>query len=102
MFQGHLEFGEIKVDCYVLNDLRRVISQRGLVSILGGGRESGNLQAYLDRNPLIDNAFLSGAVVRFMVPGIPTEANGLEAKNMIEIMDKYGPFSQLDFDGAST
>ena len=74
--------------------MRRVISQRGLVSILGGGRDSGNLLAYIERNPLIPNDFMAGAAIRFMVPGLPTEANGLEAKNMIEIMDKPQFFKQ--------
>src|ERR1700676_1731700 len=51
LFQGRLRIGELELECHVLNDYRRVFTQREIVRILTGGRESGNLQRYLDSNP---------------------------------------------------
>ena len=41
------------MECHVLNDFRRVFTQREIVKAISGGRESGNLGRYLARNPLI-------------------------------------------------
>ncbi|MHB9154878.1 MAG: P63C domain-containing protein [Endomicrobiales bacterium] len=87
-FSGKLNLG-LEVDCYVLNDLRRVISQRGIVSILGGGRESGDLQRYLQNNPLIINDSVAGHAINFKIPGLPTAAMGYDATVLIEICSKY-------------
>jgi hypothetical protein len=89
MFQGTLDLGERTVNCYVLNDLRRVISQSGIVSILGGGRDSGNLQRYLQRNPLFSNGYTAGPTIAFVIPGNPTEAIGYDGTVLIEICSKY-------------
>lgn len=35
----------MEMECHVLNDLRRVFTQREIVRVLSGGRESGNLDA---------------------------------------------------------
>jgi len=89
MFRGELPIGETKVECHVLNDLKRVITQREVVRILSGGRDSGNLKAYLERNELIHSDNVLGQQIRFTVPGIPTPASGIEGTLLIEICDAY-------------
>ena len=69
----------LELDCYVLNDLRRVFTQRGMVLIITGGRESGDLTRYLDSNPLINRDIFAGRRIQFKIPGNPTTANGFEA-----------------------
>src|SRR5262249_18705833 len=67
LFPGKLNVG-VEVDCYVLNDLRRVISQRGMVKILSGGRESGGLQRYLNNLHSSFNTFSADQPIRFRIP----------------------------------
>ena len=47
--------------------------------VISGGRESGNLGAYLERNPLYKNQFNLGATIEFRVPGTQYLAIGYEA-----------------------
>jgi len=89
MFPGKLMIGNIEMECHVLNDFRRVFTQREIVRILSGGRESGNLQGYLDNNPLFSKDFRAGASFPFKIPGQPTVAHGWEATGLIEICEKY-------------
>src|SRR6266568_6004725 len=51
MFRGTVSLGPQEYECHVLSDGKRVFTQREIVRALSGGRESGNLQRYLDRNP---------------------------------------------------
>jgi hypothetical protein len=89
MFQGKLQIGDLELECHVLNDLRRVFTQREIVRIISGGRESGNLQQYLSANPLIPKSFHAGSSFPFRIPGQPTTATGWEATGLIEICEKY-------------
>jgi hypothetical protein len=62
------------LDCYVLDDGRRVLSGRGMVRALtagpeNGGRESGNLGPYLSRLPNGSALLASGAETEFTLPG---------------------------------
>lgn len=66
-----------------------MFTQREVVRVLSGGRESGALSRYLDRNPLYNNQFDAGPTVAFKVPGSPTIANGYEATLLIEICELY-------------
>jgi hypothetical protein len=59
------------------------------VRVIGGGRESGDLPAYLDRNSLIDARLVAGATFQFEIPGQPTIPTGYEATQLVEICDKY-------------
>ena len=55
MFRGNVKIGAMNVECHVLNDLRRrliLVASVKLLRVLSGGRESGNLARYLNRNPL--------------------------------------------------
>jgi hypothetical protein len=90
MFQGRLAIGEVELECHVLNDGRRVLSQREMVKALSPrGRASGGLRDYLDSNPLIDGDSVAVAATRFRIPGNPTPANGYEATILVDICEKY-------------
>lgn len=89
MFRGTLELGDIALECHVLDDFRRVLTQREVVRAISGGRESGNLGRYLARNPLTASIFRPGPVIHFTVPENRAAAIGYEATFLIEICDKY-------------
>src|SRR2546426_9252781 len=90
MFQGRLQIGEVELECHVLNDGRRVLSQREMVKALSPrGRASGGLRDYLASNPLIDGDSVAVAATRFRIPGNPTPANGYEATILVDICEKY-------------
>jgi hypothetical protein len=89
MFRGNLKIGDMDLECHVLNDERRVFTQREVVRVLSHGRESGNLARYLDRNPLYTNQFSAGPAIDFKIPGSPTIGNGYEATLLIEICELY-------------
>lgn len=89
MFRGTIKIGDMDLECHVLNDERRVFTQREVVRILSHGRESGNLSRYLERNPLYVNQFSAGPTIDFKIPGSPTIANGYEATLLIEICELY-------------
>lgn len=89
MFPGELEFGGVKLECHVLNTGQRVLTQREMVRVISGGRESGNLTRYLQRNPLTANSFDVGPDVHFRIPGQAQLAHGFEATKLIEICDLY-------------
>ena len=89
MFRGTVHIGDMEVEAHVLSDERRVFTQREVVRVLSGGRESGNLGRYLERNPLYVNQFSAGPTVDFKIPGSPTIANGYEATLLVEICELY-------------
>src|SRR5690242_6295527 len=89
MFRGTLKIGDMELECHVLNDERRVFTQREVVRVLSHGRESGNLARYLERNPLYSKQFSAGPGFDFKIPGSPTIANGYEATQLIEISELY-------------
>jgi hypothetical protein len=89
MFRGTIKIGDMDLECHVLSDERRVFTQREVVRVLSGGRESGNLTRYLDRNPLYTNQFSAGPTIDFKIPGSPTIGNGYEATLLIEICELY-------------
>jgi hypothetical protein len=89
LFRGPLQIGDVQIECHVLSDLRRVLTQAEVVKVLTGGTESGNLGRYLRRLPGYDAGVLSGRMIQFRVPGNPQVANGYEAELLIEICDLY-------------
>src|SRR5207249_2655518 len=89
MFRGELQLGPVILECHVLNDFRRVFTQREIVKALSGGRESGNLSRYLERNPLTQQKLDLGPEIPFHVPGSNITAIGREATTLIEICEKY-------------
>jgi P63C domain len=89
MFRGTLPMGDVEMECHVLNNGARVLTQREVVRVLTGGRESGNLQRYLDRNPLTARDFELGPTIRFSVPGTGMVSIGHEATSLIDVCDRY-------------
>lgn len=89
LLRGTLQLGELELECHVLSDGRRVLTQREVVRAISGGRESGNLGRYLERNPLTAKDFHVGPVIRFTIPGTNLTAIGYEATLLIEICDRY-------------
>jgi hypothetical protein len=87
-FRGKLEIGDIKLECHVLNDGRRVFTQGEMVRALTGGTDSSNLARYLRASPLTEKEF-SGGPIRFQIPGNPQLAVGSEATLLIEISEAY-------------
>lgn len=88
MFRGDLDMGSVSFECHVLNDGRRVLTQREVVRVLTRGRESGNLARYLDRLHLgeID---VSDRTIQFIVPPGAKPATGYEATLLVEICGMY-------------
>jgi hypothetical protein len=89
MFRGTLDIGDVTFECHVLSDGQRVLTQREVVRLLTGGRDSSNIQRYLERNPLVPADFLDGKIVGFRIPGTATIAHGYECTLLIEICDLY-------------
>lgn len=86
---GTLTISDVEFECYVLSDHRRVLKQREVVRLISGGRESGNLTRYLERNPLYKADMLTGRTVQFRVPGSPSLATGYDAELLVEICELY-------------
>jgi hypothetical protein len=89
MFRGKLTIGATEVEAHVLNDGRRVLTQREMVRLLSGGRTSGDLKDYLAANPLWDKEKSAAAPIPFKIPGNPTPANGYEGTLVVDICDSY-------------
>jgi hypothetical protein len=89
LLTGNLKIGDLELECHVLSDHRRVLTQREVVRVLSGGRESGNLQRYLERNPLTHGKYESLPTIHFALPGSRLVATGYEATLLVEICDQY-------------
>jgi hypothetical protein len=88
MYRGTLSLGGINMECHVLSDLRRVLTQIEVMRIMSGG-EDGNLQRYLDEEELFGEVINSGETIRFTVQGSGIAAFGYEATFLIEICETY-------------
>jgi hypothetical protein len=96
LLRGTLKMGDVDMECHVLSDHRRVLTQREVVRVITAGVDSGKLQGYLSRNPLIPEDFLLGKTVQFKVPGTQFLATGYDATLLIEICDKFLEARQLN------
>lgn len=47
IYTGVIKLDSVEIPCYVLNDEKRVLSQREVVKLITGGRDSGDLGKYL-------------------------------------------------------
>jgi hypothetical protein len=89
MFKGALDVGDLKLECHVLNDGRRVFTQREMVRMISGGRESGNLARYLESNPLTVGMLTAGPGIEFKDGIQPNPPIGFEATFLVDICSKY-------------
>jgi P63C domain len=86
MFSGTLHIGDVPLRCHVLNDGRRVLTQREVARAISGGRVSGS---YLQNIPGFDVASLPARVIHFTDPAGPQVNHGFEATLLIEICEAY-------------
>lgn len=80
LFDGLLE-------CYVLDDGRRVLSQRGIVQALNSGAKDGKLDRYLDRLPSRFASLQAGPEIEFQSP--TGAAKGREAQWLVDLLSAY-------------
>jgi hypothetical protein len=88
MYRGSLDVGPVRVEAHVLNDGRRVLTQREVVRLLSPQRDSGTLGRYLERHPLIAEEEIAQRTIHFAIPGAPN-AIGYEATLLIELCEGY-------------
>ncbi len=97
MFSGKLELGDVVLDCHVLNDLRRVLTQRKMISGLGmshgsagkqGGDRLGKFLAGKAISPFVSNDLQVriDSPMRFVTDDRQT-AFGYEATVLVDICE---------------
>lgn len=97
---GVIKLGDYEIPCYVLNTEERVLSQREVVRLLTGGRESGNLGQYLSARAVQGTlpAHLQGDwkdnVLIFRAGNIPV-VHGIRGGDVIDICKAYLDARQL-------
>lgn len=92
---GVLSFGGVEVDCYNLDNGRRVISQRAIVRVLTGtghkaGRDRGDLRQYVARIPheSAEKLVATRSEVEFVLPS-GTTSIGRDAEWLIDLCNAY-------------
>ncbi len=91
LFPGRFSIGDGKYLCYVLDNGKRVISQREVVRALTK-QSKGDLGRYLESQnlkPFISNRIVAGQTIQFSIPGNPVTAIGYEAPLLLDICDAY-------------
>ena len=70
MFRGTIKIGDMDLECHVLNDERRVFTQREVgARNESWARERKFVQDTFDRNPLYTNQFSAGPAIDFKDSG---------------------------------
>lgn len=90
-YAGSLELGNREVDCYVLDDDRRVISMRATVRAISGD-ENGKIADYIGIKALwkyLDAEEISKSIIEFNIPGTQFIAKGVTAETFLEICSSY-------------
>lgn len=80
------------IECYVLNDGRRMISRTGATSFLTDRKGGGNLESYTRVQALVDYMppNLTGEMVEFSLPGVVNKTvKGMEAETFVEVCRAY-------------
>jgi len=91
LFQGELKIGDVTFPAHVLDDGRRVISQREVVGLLTG-HVKGGIQRYLGASSIsrfVDPKRIAEKTVEFLIPGNQARALGYEGTLLVEICDAY-------------
>lgn len=76
------------LDCYVLDDERRVVSQRGVIRALTGGAEAGNIDRYLRRLPSRFADLATGPEIEISRPGGGV-AKARDAAWLVDLLRAY-------------
>lgn len=90
-YSGTLELGGRPVDCYVLDDERRVISMRATVKAIANDT-NGDLAKYVGVRALhqyISADEVSTKIIEFEIPGNPITAKGITAETFLDICSAY-------------
>jgi P63C domain len=91
VFPGKVSIGDGKYLCYVLDNHKRVISQREVVRALTD-QSKGDISRYLETQnlkPFISSKLIADQTIQFTIPGNPVTANGYEATLLLDICDGY-------------
>lgn len=90
-YTGFLDLGHRSVECYVLDDERRVISMRATVRAISGD-ENGKIMDYIGIKSLsnyLNADAISGSIVEFNIPGTHFIAKGITAETFLDICSAY-------------
>lgn len=90
-YTGSLDLGHRSVECYVLDDGRRVISMRATVKAISGD-ENGKIMDYIGVKSLshyLDAGEISENIVEFNIPGTKFIAKGITAETFLDICSAY-------------
>lgn len=87
LFPGILKIGDVDLEVHVLNDNRRVISQRAMLRALVPDSDFGKLQRYLLGIPGVTADKIPEPII-FKIPGNVT-AHGFEASFLIDVCEWY-------------
>jgi len=85
---GTLNFGGREVDCYVLEDGRRVLSQRGISAGLGVAK-STELKRLISRLPARFECIVASPSIDFVLPDGATVAIGRDRMFFVQLCDAY-------------
>jgi hypothetical protein len=86
--EGVLALGSVRVDCYVLDDGRRVLSQRGILRALELGAKDGKLARLLERLPHDSGGLSLGPNFAFRTGRGPV-AHGREGTFLVALCNAY-------------
>ncbi len=90
-WRGKIDLGGAELDCYVLNDERRVLSSGSTTKAIANV-ERGSLQDYVGQkalNPFIDKDKILQETIRFSIPGTQWEAIGITTEHFELICRGY-------------
>ncbi len=101
--KGVIKLGEFELPCYVVDDgvkVERVLTQREVVKLITGGRESGNLKRYLESRALsetLPTEIISNFDANLLIinTGSGTTINGVKASTVVDICNGYLKARQL-------
>lgn len=86
-YSGTLQLGKQTIDCYVLDDKRRVISMRATVKVIAND-DNGDLTKYVGvraLQPYIETENLTSKIIDFTIPGNSMRARGITAETLLDI-----------------
>lgn len=90
-YSGTLQLGKQTIDCYVLDDKRRVISMRATVKVIAND-DNGDLTKYVGvraLQPYIETENLTSKIIDFTIPGNSMRARGITAETLLDICSAY-------------
>jgi len=83
------------LDCYVLDNERRVVSQRGVLAALTGGAETGNIARYTSKLPKRFAVLAAGPEIEIGLPGGGV-AKARDAQWVVDLLKAYDEADDAD------